>query len=162
MEEWKQIIDYPNYEISNYGNVRNTLTNRILNPYKRKDYLFVNLVNSIGRKEHRVHRLVGFYFINNPNNYPDINHKDEIKSNNHYSNLEWCNKQYNNTYGTRLKRQSESIEINVYKYSLNNQFIERYKSIKDAGRKNNILPCNISNCLNNRQKTAGGFIWKYK
>lgn len=162
MEEWKRINNYPNYEISNYGNIRNSITKIKIIPYKRKGYLFIKVSNTIKRQEYRVHRLVGIYFIANPNNYPDINHKDENKENNHFSNLEWCTKQYNNTYGTRIDKAKQKLFIKVQKYSKDNIFIEEYNSIDEAGLLNNILPCNISNVLNGKQKTAKGFIWKYK
>ena len=54
------------------------------------------------RKTYKVHRLVALAFVDNPNGYPEINHIDEDKRNNTYSNLEWCTTRYNLTYGHRL------------------------------------------------------------
>lgn len=64
------------------------------------NYLHITL------KDHskNVHRLVAETFIDNPNNYPEVNHKDENKLNNRVDNLEWCTHNYNSTYGSRLGR----------------------------------------------------------
>ena len=57
-------------------------------------------------------------FIDNPNNYPNVNHIDENKQNNNLSNLEWCTTKYNNSHATRLKRCSDSMTIPIYVYTL--------------------------------------------
>lgn len=53
---------------------------------------------SLGRKDCYIHRLVAFCFLENPNNYKEVNHKDGNKENNDVSNLEWCNRQMNNKH----------------------------------------------------------------
>ena len=67
-------------------------------------YLKVSLRNGSGSQNHSVHQLVARAFIGNPNDYDQVNHKDENKENNHVSNLEWCTAAYNNVYGTRIER----------------------------------------------------------
>lgn len=114
MEEiWKTIKDFPNYEVSNMGNVRSVIHKdrfgrkqggHVLTPQAdgRGLYLHVGLRKD-GKVIYRnVHRLVAITFIDNPHNYPEVNHKDENKKNNAVSNLEWCTHQYNNVYGTRF------------------------------------------------------------
>ena len=96
-EEWKEIINFPGYKVSNYGEVKNK-NNQKLKPCYNGSYNSVRL--SINGKVTQVvcHRLVALAFIPNPNNYPIVNHKDENKLNNHVSNLEWCTYSYNVIY----------------------------------------------------------------
>lgn len=118
------------------------------------------------RKNGREHRLVAEAFIPNPNNYPCINHKDENRKNNNVENLEWCTYKYNINYGNRTKKQIRSHvpykSVSVLQYDLNNNFIKEWKSIKEAEHYYNISKNTISQCCQKIQKTAGGFIWKYK
>lgn len=109
MIEWKQIENFPNYSISNTGIVMNTKKNKQMTIYTRKGYSIVKLSINNKAKEMKVHRLVANAFIPNPNNFPCVNHKDENKSNNNIDNLEWCTYEYNNSYGTRIERQSKSL-----------------------------------------------------
>ena len=162
MEEYRTIIEFPNYQVSNFGNIKNIKKNVLMSTYLKKNgYTVVKLSKEGKAFECKIHRLVATAFIDNPNNLPFVNHKDEIKSNNCSDNLEWCDSIYNNNYGTRSKRQSEKIKVSVKQYSLNNIFIQEYPSIKEAGENTNNNPDNISNCLSGRTKTSGGYIWKY-
>lgn len=74
-----------------------------------KGYELVGLYSNKKRKQYTVHRLIAMTFIKNPDNLPEINHKNEIKSDNRLSNLEWCSVKYNRNYGTRNKRISEGL-----------------------------------------------------
>lgn len=112
MIEWKIIEDYPNYSVSNTGIIINTKKNKIMSIYIRKGYCHVKLSTHNKAAQKKVHRLVAEAFIPNPNNYDCINHKDENPLNNNVENLEWCNHSYNNTYGTRIERQSKSLTEN--------------------------------------------------
>lgn len=88
METWKIINGYEDYQISNFGNVISLKYGkvRVLKPTMSKGYCHVDLGF---RKTKKIHRLVGIYFIPNPDNKLEINHKDGNKLNNHYTNLEW-------------------------------------------------------------------------
>lgn len=108
-EIWKYIDGYDGkYQVSNLGRIRSLHRNTTLIKALSKDsdgYLVVTLSNAkIGKKSktHKVHRLVAQAFIPNPDQLPEINHKDENKKNNVIDNLEWCTTQYNLTYGNRL------------------------------------------------------------
>ena len=114
-EVWKDVVGFEGlYKISNKGNVYsverissqgNKCGGRTLKPiYDNYGYLVVTLHKNGKQKVKKIHRLVTEAFIPNPNNYPDVNHRDEEKDNNELSNLEWCDKGYNNNHGTRNRR----------------------------------------------------------
>ena len=107
-EYWKPVVGYEGlYEVSNLGRVKSLKfgKERILKPQKdTSGYLCVTLCKNNNQCQFKVHRLVAEAFIPNPNNLPQTNHKDECKTNNIASNLEWCDRKYNVNYGTRTKR----------------------------------------------------------
>ena len=117
-EIWKTIPNFEkDTEVSNLGNVRriDSKTGKYIKRSIHKDkdgYLHVCLKKlSNNRYTHQgIHRLVAMAFIPNPNNLPQINHKDENKQNNYTSNLEWCTPKYNQNYGNRNKKSSESLK----------------------------------------------------
>ena len=96
---WKEYKDY-NIEVSEKGQVRNATTKRLrilteLKGRKQKWY-YVICVNYKGKqKTLYVHRLVAELFLDNPNNFPCVNHIDNNKQNNNVNNLEWCSFQHN-------------------------------------------------------------------
>ena len=122
MEEWKDVVGYEGlYEVSNLGNVRGvdrivqyknsykTIKGKVKTPrYYPDGYTSVILSKDGYKKQYFVHRLVAYAFIPNPDNLPCINHINEIPDDNRVENLEWCTIQYNNTYGTRIKREIET------------------------------------------------------
>ena len=117
-EIWKPVTDYENlYNISNLGNVFSVRSQRNIKPTKNtKGYLIVGLCKDKKRKNWLIHRLVAEAFIENPQNYPEINHKDENPLNNKASNLEWCNHKYNMNYNNLGKRSKIKKELNqLYK-----------------------------------------------
>lgn len=101
-EIYKTIEDYPNYEVSNLGNVRNKKTGRVLRPSVDKDgYLYVQLYNDNKPKTFRIHRLVTSTLIPNPENKKEVNHINGDKTNNCVSNLEWCTRSENVSHAYR-------------------------------------------------------------
>lgn len=90
----------------------------IKNGVDRHGYLFVRLYLGDKIKRYSIHRLVALLFIPNPNNLPEVNHKDENPQNNHACNLEWSSHKYNMNYGTRTKRQSQKIQVSVSQYDI--------------------------------------------
>lgn len=97
MEQYKQIADFPDYEISNTGNVRNTKTRRILKTtiHKKRGYVKVGLRKDGKTITCEIHRLVALAFLLNPNKYEHVDHLDRNKLNNNISNLMWVSKQEN-------------------------------------------------------------------
>ena len=106
MEEWRTIEGYENYAVSSYGNVKNIKTDYQLKTRinKHTGYVQVDVRKDGKAKTFNVHRLVALAFLDNPTNLPEVNHKDEVKTNNHVSNLEWCDREYNVNYGTHNER----------------------------------------------------------
>lgn len=107
--QWKVIEGFEDYKVSECGQVFSLKTYTMLKPYEKKNYLGVYLYKNRKRKFMMIHRLVAMAFIENPNNYPQINHKDENSKNNSVENLEWCSAKYNVNYGNHNKRLSESL-----------------------------------------------------
>lgn len=108
-EIWKDMYGFEDmYEISDLSNIRNKKTKRLIKQFKnRNGYVIVRIYKDGVGVTRTVHRLVAKTFIPNPENLPEVNHKDENKSNNVVSNLEWCTRKYNIYYGTGLKRRKE-------------------------------------------------------
>lgn len=152
IEEWRQIPGYEGlYEVSSYGRVRNSKTYRILKHWTTFGYLMVGLS---GRKKFYVHRLVAETFIPNIEKLPQVNHKDEDKTNNRVDNLEWCTAKYNINYGSRTERQKNTnISSGLWTGMSKNDYAKQYRKnnaekIRDINRRsylkriqNNVLNC---------------------
>ena len=169
-EEWKDIKGYEGrYQVSNLGRVKSLNYNHTkkekilkLKP-NRKGYFEVFLYKNGERRAFKVHRLVALHFIPNPNNYPQVNHKDENKQSNCVDNLEWCTNKYNMNYGTRSKRASESMK-GKYEGSKNPQARKvqcvttgkKFNCIKEASEYYYIKSFNnITHCCQGKYKYCG-------
>ena len=169
-EIWKDINGFEGiYQISDKGNIR-SLDRKIIcsngsirfqrgsgiKPYINKQGYRTVVLHNIGKhKMCRICRLVAEAFIPNPQNLPQVNHKDENKTNNCLQNLEWCDAKYNINYGTKIDRQKKPI----LQYDLDGNFIREWSSATDVSKE---AQENICKCLKGIRKTAYGFIWKYK
>lgn len=177
-EEWRDIKDYEGlYQVSNTGKIKSLkrmvvrnnnrpllVEEKILKPSVNKyGYLFVNLCKNGKLKNLRVHRLVAQAFISNQNNYPQVNHKDEDKTNNCVSNLEFCTAKYNINYGTKNKRVAEKLSKAVLQIDIKtNEIIKEFPSVSEVQRQLGISITHISECCKGKRKTCGGFKWRYK
>lgn len=164
-EEWKDIKNYEGlYKISNLGRVKKINKSNIIICKPSIDtsgYKQIVLTKNEKRKSYKIHRLVAVAFIPNSNNLPQINHKDENKLNNDVSNLEWCTLQYNCNYGSRNYRCTRHRQHRVQQYNKQNNLVGEYPSLKEAEKITKIKYQLISSCCRNKQKSAGGYIWKY-
>lgn len=157
-EIWKTVDDFPNYEVSNLGNVRNKKTGKYRNPtIDTQGYKSIALTNDSYLKTVRVHVLVARMFIGpRPNGY-DINHVDGNKLNNAVSNLEYCTRSDNvrHAYENRLNKLTTSIRIV--------ETGEIYQSINECARAINASRKNIAQCLNDKyqRNTCNGYHFEY-
>lgn len=177
MEEvWKDIKDYEGvYQVSNLGRVKRISYQREnkekeLKVTARKDgYIIVCLCKNGVKTTYNLHRLVAEAFLDNPDNLPCVNHKDENPSNCVCTNLEWCTYQYNNTYGTFKERQKKTstngkLSKPVIQYDKEGNYIKEYPSIMEVERQLGFNHSFINGCCLGRKsyKTAYDYIWRYK
>lgn len=169
MEQWKDIPNYEGlYQVSNLGRIKSLYNYKrdntnILVPHLKRGYLVIGLRKNGIRKWHSIHRLVAMAFIDNKDNKPQVNHKDENKLNNRVDNLEWCTASYNNNYGTRQERVSNTNKLRqkVYMYDLDGNLIDSFKSVKEASIKTPYCMSSISNYCRNITKCKG-YVFSYE
>lgn len=101
-------------------------------------------------KSFRVHRLVATTYIPNPENLPQVNHKDEVKTHNWINNLEWCSAKYNTNYGTAIARRTEKRSIKIKCLETG----EEFESLMDCHRKLNVSIGNLSEHLKGSAKRS--------
>lgn len=161
-EFWQDIPGYEGlYQASTYGRIIRYKKPAPLNTFRTgRGYPSVRLSNRLG-KTFYVHKLVALTFIPNPENLPQINHRDENKENNRVENLEWCTASYNNNFGTHNSRMAASKSKTVLQFDMQGNLVKRYASARNAERETGFDQSNISKCCRNEFKQAYGFIWKY-
>ena len=161
MENFINIED-TTYSVSNLGNIKNNITNKMLKGKQSKSgYLYVDLWINNKPNQIAIHRLVAKYHVTNPNNYNEVNHIDENKINNNSSNLEWCTHLQNIKHGTALQRKAYNKQVKVKQFTKDGQFIKEFDSCKNAEKSFGKISSNISNCCKGKLKTAYGYVWKY-
>lgn len=145
-EIWKDVKDFPSYEVSNLGNVRNKKTKRVLKQYQKKGgYMNVRLSKNNKKKDFLVHRLVAAAFLGESD--LTVHHKDENPANNALSNLMYLSMRDN----TAASQGHKVICLETG---------ELFDSMREAARQKGISYQCIANCLNNKQHTAGGLHWQ--
>lgn len=167
-EIWKDIEGYEGlYQISNLGSIKSlnykrTKQEKILKPRLTvAKYYQVDLCKNGSVKKMYIHRLVAKTFIENPNNFALINHKDENPMNNKVENLEWCNSKYNNNYGKCKEKNSKKHSKKINQYDLQGNLIKTWNGLKEAEETLKISRGNICLCCQGVRKNAGGYIWRY-
>jgi hypothetical protein len=187
IDTWKDIPNYEGiYQIDKEGNVKSTIRHGNTNSsgilkqrVGRGGYKYVKLSKNGKVRNCTIHRLVALTFIENPNNLPMINHKDENKLNNCVSNLEWCTNKYNINYGTAHERKSRKLTNRsdmskpVIQYDLQGNIIREFPSLGEAARVTGFGITTIKDCcagVKHDYKTnktykcnsCRGYIFKYK
>lgn len=184
-EIWKDIENYEGiFMISNLERVKSLdryiickngrklhVKEKILKPIDDKNgYKVINLCYKQNIKPYKIHRLVAMHFILNPNNFNEVNHKDENKANNIVSNLEWCDRKYNVNYyidnnkDKFIKQISNTREkytgkkIMVYR---NSNYIGEYNSVKECCNALNIDKHRVFDNIYRNVKNRNGYLFKY-
>lgn len=169
--EYKNIKECQDLVISSNGQLKNIKTGKFRTPSIDKDGYLRYTLKINGKTTTRfAHRLVAEAFISNPNNLPCVNHKDENKKNNNVENLEWCNYNYNDNYGTRNARIARIGKDNYNHKAIamcdkqTHKVIQVFDSIADALEflgKNRTNTYAISKVCKNPKYSAYGYWWKY-
>ena len=169
-EEWKEIKDFDNYLISNYGNVKNKKTNKVfkktLNHY---GYIIYCLRKNNKGYVKKGHRLVAEAFIPNPNNYPIVMHIDNNKANPNIENLQWGTVSQNTKAafddGLQINDRSwnDSQSVHVCVFDMNHNLLDKYGSIGEASRALKVTKTTILNQCNHGVKTKPrcGYYFRY-
>ena len=162
-EVWKTVPDFPRYSVSNLGHVIGPCGALRLSVNNR-GYQHVTLVEKGVKKDFTVHRLVGMLFVPNddPERKNEINHKDENKLNNRADNIEWCDRAYNNTYGSRLERiyhKSKKVEASRTAdfANIEVEFDSTWEAEKHGFRR-----CGVSSACHGRFPRYKGLYWRFK
>ena len=165
MEEWKDVDD--NYAVSNYGNAKSK-ERIVITPYNGKtrnrkwkekmlskqlskdNYVRVKLYNKYVSLSH----LVAKAFLENPNNYTEVHHKDKNPLNNNVENLEWID--------AKKHREIHSKEkcISVIQYSLDDKYIKEWPSSSET-EKEGFNQSHVNDCCNGKRTTHKGFKWVF-
>lgn len=175
-EIWKDIEGYEGlYQVSNLGRIKslsrkikrndmNAITKEKIMKQAKDDrgYLMANLYKNGRNHSIKVHRLVAKLFIPNPLNLPQVNHIDEVKTNNSVSNLEWCTNKYNINYGKHNLNIAKSLSKRVYQYTKNNVLVKAWNSTIQCSRENSEFNHrHISECCLGKRKTHKKYKWSY-
>lgn len=181
IEIWRDIPNYEGYQVSNLGRVKSLkrfrkgkngslapLKERILKPsINHRGYYQVQLWKQSIGKRYMVHRLVWLVFNGQIPENMQVNHINEIKSDNRLSNLNLMTPKENINYGTGIERSTKK-RINgkyskpVLQFTLDNILVKEYLSIRQVERETGFANGNIIKCCKGKRKQSYGYKWKYK
>lgn len=167
-EIWKDIPGYEGlYQVSNLGNVKSFFTGKLLKKLPHSTgYLAVVLYKDRTSKRRTVHRLVAMAFLPNPESKLTVNHKNGNKHDNSVDNLEWATHKENQRHAVKtglkvgINYKNNRLSIPVAQYDLDMNLIKVYPSLNEAGR-SGFRTEEICKCCKGKNKTSGGYIWKY-
>lgn len=175
------VPNYEDYLVYPDGSIYSLKKSIFMKPSVTKlGYKSIELFNKNGSKRFCVHRLVAQAYIPNPDNLPQVNHKDENPSNNNVDNLEWCTAKYNMNYGNGAKTRHLKIDYStperkelaikngkmackpVLQFSRDGELLARYESIRAATKVLDKKHTHISDCCKGKRATSDGYIWAYE
>lgn len=174
-EEWRDIIGYEGYyQVSSLGRIKRLARHRTKSHISKqgtvRGYMHICLCKNNIKETKRVHRLMAFAFIPNPDNKPYVNHKDGIRNNNILSNLEWCTNGENQLHSFRVLGRIPKLALlgktgslcktskKIYQYDLDGNFIKEWHGIYETTR---ILKCQGLSSAIIKQKICNGSKWSY-
>lgn len=174
-EIWKNVVGFYGFAVSNKGRVK-ALERDILYDngkiiHRKEKLLSQHIINSGYKivdftingfhKRKLVHVLVAEAFIDNPNNYKEVNHKDNNKLNNNIENLEWCSGVYNKKYSNVFNKGAQKVSKKVRAYSKDNTFNIIYKSIAECARDFECRSSNIRHHIINKSCNRKRIFFEY-
>ena len=168
-EIWKDIKGFEGlYRVSNLGRVKSLkrpygLKEKILKPeILNNGYCKVCLCKQSVKKRYLVHRLVWSVFNGTIPENMQVNHINEIKTDNRLSNLNLMTCKENINFGTGIKRRAKKLSKVVLQFTLEDILIKEYPSTEQVERETGFLQQSISKCCKGKYKTAYGYKWRYK
>lgn len=180
---WKTINGFENYEINQFGQIKNKLSGMLKRHTTAKNgYPTVTLYKNNKGKRFYIHRLIAIYFIPNPNNLPTVNHKDGNKLNNEVNNLEWVSYSLNNKHAYEKGLKIVTKKMLDHAKTLNNSMLQNnpyganrkpiiatingvekeFPNVEIAAKELNFHRCSIDRVLKGARKSARGINFKYK
>lgn len=168
MNEWKILNENNNYEINKKGYVRNKQTKKILKHWKSSNgYLQVSLCRKSKQKTYYIHRLVATNFLENKNQFLEINHIDCNKENNSVDNLEWCDRQHNidemirNNLRKKVYGKDHPSSKKIRQTNLITGKIKMWDSMMDAHREKGYSTGSICDVCKGKRESYKESLWEY-
>lgn len=142
------------YAVTSCGKIWSYITQKFLATYFANGYEYTTLKDNTHIK---ISRAVAEAYLPNPNNLPQVNHKDEVKAHNYVNNLEWSDSMYNANYGTRNERIGKAHSKKIYCKELDRTF----NSQKEAAAELGLDQGNISRVCRGKANTTGGYHFEF-
>jgi hypothetical protein len=165
-EEIRDVVGFEgNYSITESGKLYSHKKKRYVSTCNKTcGYLFRDLYKDGKRRKFLIHRLVAQAFVPNPENKPEVNHKDGHKLNNHYTNLEWVTKSENHKHACwelGHGRFGGKASKPVVQKTLDGEVLATYPSIKEASRSTGLWSVSIGAVANGKQRKTGGYVFEF-